>query len=97
MISAVPNLTGINDERSSQWHGSHPNACPNLVSLNLTCCLSELADVYAFFCKLSSRSLDDQVAAFGELHLLAKCNVDDDRIWIAGADAVCLQKSTLTH
>ncbi|URE24394.1 hypothetical protein MUK42_34632, partial [Musa troglodytarum] len=46
--------------------------------------------------KLSSRSLDDRVAASGELHLLAKWNVDE-RVWIAGADAVFLQKSTLTH
>ncbi|URE24395.1 hypothetical protein MUK42_34632 [Musa troglodytarum] len=42
------------------------------------------------------KSLDDRVAASGELHLLAKWNVDE-RVWIAGADAVFLQKSTLTH
>ncbi|CAD5180275.1 unnamed protein product [Musa acuminata subsp. malaccensis] len=76
-----------------QWceaNGMDPPKCPSRSTNPSSACSSrELANIDALLCKLSSPNLDDQLAAAGELRLLAKRNVDN-RICIAKAGAIPL-------
>ncbi|RRT50625.1 hypothetical protein B296_00013797 [Ensete ventricosum] len=82
-----------------QWceaNGMDPPKCPSRpTNPSSACSSSELANIDALLCKLSSPNLDDQLTAAGELRLLAKRNVDN-RICIARAGAIPLLKNLLS-